>query len=171
MSPLTLKAFNALDRASAMARLRGCCGSTRWCGDVTDARPFASLAALRLAAARAWTEAADTDRLEAFAAHPMIGDLEVLRARFAGRAHAEQGQVLQASDETLTRLAELNAAYRRRHGFIFIVCASGRSAEEMLDMLESRFPRSTAEEMATAAAEQAAITDLRLGQLFAEQAP
>jgi len=110
---------------------------------------------------------ADDDRLAAFAAYPLIGDVALLRERFNGQASSEQGQVLGASDATLTALADLNRQYLDRHGFIFIICATGRSADDMLAALRERLPRSTAEEIQAAAVEQAAITELRLQKVFA----
>jgi len=104
--------------------------------------------------------------LEAFSGHPQIGDLEALRNRYAERAHAEQGQVLSAPDETLAELKDMNEAYLERHGFIFIVCATGKSAEQMLELLEQRLPNSREQELRIAAEEQAKITHIRLDKLL-----
>ena len=167
MSPLD--AFNNADAFSATAVLTNCCASRRWARAVAARRPFESLAALIDAARTAWSEVSDRDRLRAFAAHPLIGDVELLRKRYGDtgdRANAEQGQVLGADERVLRELAELNIDYRNRHGFIFIVYASGKSAEEMLDLLKERIHRSTDDEIATAAADQMKITELRLTELM-----
>ena len=128
------------------------------------------MAALLAAARDAWGKTSTAERLAAFAAHPLIGDVQRLRERH-GAANAEQGQVLEASECTLRALAELNVAYHRRHGFIFIVCATGKSAEALLQALRQRIGRSTERELAAATAEQADITALRLRRLLEADAP
>jgi len=167
LSTMDIERFNGLPEEDAAALLLDCCHSGRWAAAVAADRPFASLPELLRSARQRWQEVADDDRLEAFAAHPLIGDVELLRRRFAGQAKREQGQVLEASEATLEELAELNRRYRDRHGFIFIICATGKSADTMLDVLRQRLPRSTGEEIRAAAAEQEAITELRLQQVFA----
>jgi len=163
---MDLDQFNGLRATDAAALLLECCHSERWAAAVAAGRPFESLDDLLGAARQAWQTVDDSDRLQAFAAHPLIGDVELLRRRFNDTANREQGQVLAASEATLSELAELNHRYRDRHGFIFIICATGQSAEAMLDALRQRLPRSTAEEIEAAAAEQAAITELRLQKVF-----
>lgn len=160
-----LQRLNRAEQAALQQRLLACCASRRWAAALAAQRPFEDLAALLAAARRAWTAVSDEDRLEAFAAHPLIGDVELLRARF-GRAHAEQGQVLAAPDAVIEELAALNRRYLDRHGFIFIVCATGRSAEQMRDLLRARINRATADEMMTAAEQQMQITELRLQEAF-----
>lgn len=160
-----LDAFNALPGDAAVEWLLACCAARRWAEALARQRPFASKDALMTAAREAWSQVEDADRLEAFAAHPLIGDVELLRARFGqqeDRANQEQGQVLTADETVLAALAEGNRAYHARHGFIFIVFASGKSAVQMLALLEERLPRSTATELQAAAAEQMKITELRL---------
>ena len=124
-------------------------------------RPFGDGAALLEAAARHWQRMDEAALLEAFSGHARIGDLAALRDRFAPAAR-EQGQVAEADDEVLADLLALNRAYEDRHGFIFIVCASGKPAAAMRDVLRERLPNDRATELANAAAEQAAITRLRL---------
>ena len=168
---MTLDEFNRLCADTAAAALRECCASTAWARAVTRGRPFADMAALLAAAREAWGQTSKAERLAAFAAHPLIGDVQRLRERYDAAANTEQGQVLAASECTLRALAELNVAYHRRHGFIFIVCATGKSAEALLDALRQRIGRSTERELATAAAEQADITALRLRRLLEGDAP
>ncbi len=159
-----LDAFNQLAPDEAATLLHTCCASDVWAANVAAARPFASVAALMQAADDAWEAVDDDERLQAFAAHPLIGDVELLRQKFAARANAEQGQVLAASEETLSALAELNQTYLDKFGFIFIICATGKSADEMLAQLRARLPNDRAREIANAAREQAAITRLRIAQ-------
>lgn len=166
---MTLNELNELDPSVSTAQFFACCASARWSEAMTEARPFVDIAALLQQAEALWATAEETERLAAFAAHPLIGDVELLRARFsanAATANHEQGQVLAADDDTLRQLAELNVAYKQRHGFIFIVCATGKSPDAMLAMLKVRLPRTTAEEIETAAQEQQAITRLRLVKLL-----
>ncbi|HSC66373.1 MAG TPA: 2-oxo-4-hydroxy-4-carboxy-5-ureidoimidazoline decarboxylase, partial [Cellvibrio sp.] len=104
--------------------------------------------------------------LEAFSGHAHIGDIELLRSRYAGRATHEQGQVLQASDAVVQELYQLNKKYEAQNGFIFIVCARGKSAEEMLGLLRSRINNPRAVELQNGAREQGEITRLRIAALI-----
>jgi 2-oxo-4-hydroxy-4-carboxy-5-ureidoimidazoline decarboxylase len=128
-------------------------------------RPFGGVPALLTAAREEWFALAPDDWRDAFAHHPKIGDLGALRARFAATAalaEREQAGVAGAPDAILEALAEGNRAYEQKFGFIFIVCASGRSAGEMLDMLRARLRNDPRTEMLIAAEEQAQITARRL---------
>lgn len=145
--------------------LRACCGSTRWVESMLRRRPFGTDEALSAAAREAWFALTPADWKEAFAAHPKIGDRDALRSRFAATRHLaarEQAGVDQAPEEVLTALALGNAAYEERFGYIFIVCASGLTAEEMLGRLRARLENEPATELRIAAEEQAKITELRL---------
>jgi 2-oxo-4-hydroxy-4-carboxy-5-ureidoimidazoline decarboxylase len=163
------EALNQLDAEAASAALRRCCGAERWVQALLAARPFPSTAALHDQALKAWNGLAAPDYLEAFSHHPQIGeDLDELRKRFAA-THAlsasEQAGVNDADEETLLALRAGNRAYRERFGHIFIVCATGKSAAEMLALLRQRLGNEPAAELAIAAAEQAKITRLRLDGL------
>ncbi len=161
-----LARFNASTRETALEIAAGFCASERWATTLVDQRPYADEDRVLSAAITAWGDVSDEDRLEAFAAHPLIGDREALRQRFADRARAEQGQVLGASDATLDALAEENRAYLARHGFIFIVCATGKSAEEMLCLLRARIENDRVTEIENASREQGDIMLLRMRQHF-----
>ena len=162
----TLRDFNGLQPEAAEKLLLQCCASPMWAREVAARRPCLDLEQLLAAAHEAWAATSVTERRLALDAHPAIGDLEALRTRYGAAEHAEQGQVAGADTATLRELAELNAAYRARHGFTFIVCATGKSAAAMLDALRARIDRDTHDELATAADEQAAITALRLRRMF-----
>jgi 2-oxo-4-hydroxy-4-carboxy-5-ureidoimidazoline decarboxylase len=146
-----------------------CCGSTRWADRMLARRPFGSREALLTAARDEWFALDEADWREAFTHHPRIGDRESLRARFPSTAHLsarEQSGVSAASDEVLDRLAAGNRAYEEKFGFIFIVFASGKSAEEMLGLLRARLGNDDpAREIRIAAGEQARITERRLESL------
>ena len=128
-------------------------------------RPFGSREALLKAARDEWFSLLPGDWLEAFSHHPPIGDRASLAARFPATHHLserEQAGVGDARAEVLTALAAANQAYADRFRFIFIVCASGKSAEEMLRLLQARLPNDRDTELQVAAEEQAKITALRL---------
>jgi 2-oxo-4-hydroxy-4-carboxy-5-ureidoimidazoline decarboxylase len=124
------------------------------------ARPFASDAALFDAAERGWWDLGREDWLEAFAGHPRIGE----RADDAW-ARSEQEGVNRAGAGTLSALAQGNRDYERRFGYVFLICATGKGALEMLGALERRLAHDPATELRIAAAEQAKITRLRLERL------
>lgn len=172
MSPELHAHINELDEADAADALARCCGSGRWVAEMLAARPFASTDALLQAAAQLWAGLVRDDYLEAFGHHPRIGaDPAALRARYASTAtwsEGEQAGVRQADDATLEALRAQNLAYEARFGHIFIVCAAGKSAREMLALLTARLPNDPAAELAIAAAEQAKITRLRLLRLVDE---
>lgn len=141
------------------------CAARRWVERMTQSAPFASKAAVLSAARDHWATMNERDWREAFDGHPMIGNMDTLRAKYqSSRGHSSQEQsgVDGASDETLQALADENHAYLDRHGFIFIVFASGKSADQMLDQLRARINNSTEQELKLAAAQQLKITLLRL---------
>ena len=168
---MRLADLNALDEGAAAAALLRCCGSSRWAWQMVAARPFADAGAMGATADELWWALDRADWLEAFAAHPRIG----ARAAGAGQAGAagqtanwsdeEQRGVADAGDETRRRLAEANREYEARFGYIFIVCATGRTASEMLALLDSRLRHDAGDELRVAAEEQRRITQLRLRKL------
>jgi 2-oxo-4-hydroxy-4-carboxy-5-ureidoimidazoline decarboxylase len=165
---MNLDALNAMPPDAARGAFLRCCGSRRWADQMLARRPFASDAELFAAADEVWTSLGPDDWLEAFAGHPRIGDLDGLRKKFANTADwasHEQSGVAAANEEILRRLAEGNRRYEERFGYIFIVCATGKTAAEMLDILNARLSNSPEQELAIAAAEQAKITRLRLQKL------
>jgi OHCU decarboxylase len=180
---MRLADLNGLDDGAAVEAFRRCCGSSRWARQMSAARPFADVAALSAAAERIGSTLDREDWLEAFAAHPKIGaggagkTGQSGRAGEAGRAgkagaswsEQEQASVALAADETLMRLAEANRAYETRFGYIFIVCATGKTAGEMLTQLEHRLRHDAGDELRIAAEEQRKITRLRLTKLLEQE--
>ena len=145
-----------------------CCGSTRWAEDMLKARPFGGDERLHRLADACWNGLEEGDWLEAFSHHPRIGGADQLRARFSATkdwSNDEQAGVAEASETTLELLAAGNRAYEERFGWIFLVCATGKSAGQMLALLESRMENDPGEELRIAAAEQAKITHIRLEKL------
>jgi 2-oxo-4-hydroxy-4-carboxy-5-ureidoimidazoline decarboxylase len=148
--------------------LRTCCGSAHWIRRMVARRPFHNRQGLLKAAREEWFALTPSDWQEAFAHHPKIGDRDALRHRFAGTRHLsekEQAGVTMASDEVLDALADGNEMYETKFGYIFIVCATGRRADEMLAILQERLKNDSSAEIRIAAEEQAKITELRLLQL------
>jgi OHCU decarboxylase len=137
-----------------------CCGSTRWANEMTARRPFQDLEAMIAAADEIWGMLDPADWLEAFKAHPRIGERTADQ-----QAAREQSRVAGAGSVVQERLAQGNREYETRFGYIFIISAQGKSAEEMLDALERRLGNPAGDELKVAAAEQAKITRLRLGRL------
>jgi 2-oxo-4-hydroxy-4-carboxy-5-ureidoimidazoline decarboxylase len=151
---------------AARALLTRACGSTAWVARMLARRPFGSQQALLAAARDEWFALPEQDWLEAFSHHPKIGDRASLAARFAGThdlSAKEQSAVAFATADVIIDLAHANQEYLDRFGFIFIVCATGKTAAEMLALLRARSSNDRATELRNAAAEQAKITALRLG--------
>lgn len=163
-----LNSFNALPQEAAREALTRCCGSHAWVEAMISRRPFATETALLAAAEDIWSRLSRNDWLEAFAAHPRIGDLDALRKKFASTAewcNREQAGVAHAEERVLQELTEANRLYEMRFGYIFIICATGKTASEMLAILKSRLDNEPELELGFAAAEQAKITRLRLEKL------
>jgi 2-oxo-4-hydroxy-4-carboxy-5-ureidoimidazoline decarboxylase len=161
--------LNALDEESAVRELLRCCGSTRWARAMAAARPFTSVAAVEQAADACWQTMALPDFLEAFAAHPKIGARQAGQPGLDATAQwsvQEQSGVNDAAQGVQERLAAGNRAYEARFGYIFIICATGKSAAEILAALEQRLRHAPAHELRIAAEEQRAIARLRLEKLL-----
>lgn len=169
--PLTIAALDALPPARASALLESCCGAEEWVRHMVARRPFRCLATVLRAADDVWWSLGPADWLEAFGHHPRIGEREAQRAQSAhARAWSaeEQRGATTTEDELRDALAEGNREYERRFGHIYIVCATGRSAGEMLSLLRDRLENDPATELRLAAGEQAKITHLRLRKLLRE---
>ena len=157
--------LNRLGADEARAALLACCGSTRWAAEVAALRPFWDVRQLLRIGRRVWVELGVEDRLEAFRAHPRIGESKAASdtGDEARRwAEGEQSRARDASAETLDEMARANREYEARFGFIYIVCATGRTAEEMLALLRERLSNDPEAELRVAAEEQWRITELRL---------
>ena len=168
---MTLDELNELPHAEAHDALERCCGASAWVEAMCSRRPFADRAGLYAAAERIWRDLGTKDWREAFAHHPRIGDVASLRRKFASTAvwaADEQRGATEASERTLVGLAEGNRAYEEKFGYIFIVCATGKSAEEMLALLEARIHNDPEVEIQNAAEEQMKITRLRLEKLLGQ---
>jgi len=157
--------LDAATDAEARALLTRACGASRWVDRMMARRPFRTDARLLRTARIEWFGLTEADWLEAFSHHPKIGDRASLAARFPEThdlAATEQSGVAGASTDVIDELAKANERYLDRFGFIFIVCAMGKSAEEMLRLLRDRLRNERATELRIAAEEHAKITSLRL---------
>ena len=161
--------FQVLPIEQAEEVLLLCCGSQNWANKMAQLRPFQSLEEVQNTAVRIWESLQVQEWLEAFAHHPRIGDRQALAARFASTRNwsaNEQAGVAVAEEEVLDRLALGNEEYSQRFGYVFLVCATGKSALEMLNLLEARINNSPEEELQIAQQEQQKIMLLRLDKMF-----
>lgn len=166
---MEVSTFNSLPNAQAREALALCCVSRRWIDAMLAGRPYASRAGLLAHSDAVWSELDQADFLEAFEGHPKIGDVGSLRAKYAASgalAAHEQSGVSEADEATIQRLARGNERYEQRFGFIFIVCASGKSAQQMCALLEQRLENERDAELRVAAEEQRKILTLRLEQML-----
>jgi allantoicase len=163
-----LRALNALPAPDARKALLSTCSSTSWASAMVKKRPYRSLSDLLAKGMDLWARATDADILEAFAAHPRIGEKAPqghATAQSMSWSGTEQSKVTQASLRAKKRLAAANAAYEKKFGRIYIVCATGKTAEEMVAIAERRLKNGPAKELKVAAVEQGKITELRLRKL------
>ena len=167
---MTLDQLNRLSELDATAAFTQCCACTRWVERMEIGRPYEGLSEMLEIGDRIWEECDVDDYLEAFQGHPRIGDVESLAKKYAntkGWAGNEQKGMDSADPAVIQRLADGNKTYEQKFGHIFIVCATGKSAAEMLALLEARMPNDPKTEVMVAAEEQNKITRLRLKKLLA----
>jgi len=164
---VTLAELNAMAPTDAASAFWQCCGSTQWASRMSVLRPFKNQAELFQAAESVWWELSSPDWLEAFGHHPRIGSRSsALGARQGDEwAKVEQAGVKDASERIKAELARWNADYEKRFGFVFLICATGKGAGEMLAQMERRMNNEPAAELRVAAGEQAKIMRLRLEKL------
>jgi 2-oxo-4-hydroxy-4-carboxy-5-ureidoimidazoline decarboxylase len=158
-----MEPWRRLDLASpheARSLLAGCCGSARWVDAMLALRPFGSMTALVESAESIWRGLSEADWLEAFSHHPKIGDRNA-----QGIAKQEQAGAASAAPSIVRELTDANCEYEARFGYIFIICATGKSAESMLVALRDRLRNDAQTEIRIAAEEQLKITRLRLNGL------
>ncbi len=162
--------WNQADASSALDAMLACCCAYRWAERMVALRPIESIVALSDAADREWAAMEEPDWLEAFACHPRIGEREASHAsnKSAAWSKREQSQVESADDQVLAELAARNVEYEQRFGLTYIVCATGKSAAEMLAILKRRLGNNRATELREAAEQQRQITQIRLGKWLVE---
>jgi OHCU decarboxylase len=166
---LTLPELNALPRKDAERELLASCGSRAWARQMAANRPYADFDSLLAAADRVWWALSPDDWLEAFSKHPRIGERPAKAAPEVERrwSEGEQSRAREAGPALLSELAVANAEYENRFGHVFLICASGRSADEILEQARQRMHNDPDSELRVAAEEQRRITHLRLRKLLA----
>ena len=160
--------INKLPRPELHQILFKCCSSLAWVENLSKKRPFSDFSHFVDEAESVWNSLGERDWLEAFSGHPQIGDLSTLKEKYGNTsswASGEQSGVSVASETTIKELADYNHRYLKKFGYIFIVCATGKSADEMLELLKKRIDNSAEEELQIAGMEQFKITKLRLEKL------
>ena len=165
-----LAAWNEADEAAAMEAMLACCAARRWAQAMVALRPLNSVASLSLTADEVWSTMEEPDWMEAFAAHPRIGERQASAATSPAAAWArqEQSSTASAAQQVLADLANANAEYEQRFGFTYIVCATGKTAEEMLAILQRRLANKRETELREAAEQQRQIMQIRLGKWLVE---
>ena len=162
---MNLAELNQLTKEAAEDLFMQCCTASSWVKKMTNSRPFTTTKDLVAVANENWQGLAEADYLEAFEGHPKIGDVNSLRQKYANTkqlASTEQSSVNDASEKVIQNLARGNDDYYNKFGFIFIVCATGKTALQMLDLLEQRLMNDRAEELINATEEQRKIFLIRL---------
>lgn len=147
------------------AGLLSTCGSHRWVASMLERAPFADVEELHAAAEVAFDELGEQDWLEAFGHHPRIGDVEALRERFAASgafSEREQAGLGETEDAIVEAIHRGNEEYEAKHGFVFLIRAAGRSAQEILEQQRARIQNDRPRELEIAASQQREITHLRL---------
>ena len=168
----TLDRLNSLSPDEAETQFLKCCGSKNWARRMVKQRPFIDVSELLSKAGASWRSLDEQDWLEAFRSHPKIGEKKADQVQSAeARAWSEQEQAgtLDSAQETMAALAAGNREYESRFGYIFIVCATGKTSAEMLSILRDRLGNDPENELRVAAEEQRKITQLRLRKLIAEE--
>ena len=161
--------LNSVSADEAAQELLQCCGSKRWAREMADARPYSTFETLLATANDIWWSLDQSDWLEAFRSHPKIGEKKAagkVSAQSQQWSGQEQSGVANASEETVSTLADLNNDYEQKFGFIFIICATGKTSDEMLSALRERLQHDPQTELPIAATEQSKITELRLRKLL-----
>jgi 2-oxo-4-hydroxy-4-carboxy-5-ureidoimidazoline decarboxylase len=166
---MTIQELNHLPQQQLKDELFKCCGSAAWVNKMMTVFPVEDYVDLMEDAEEKWYECSEEDWKEAFSHHPKIGDVDSLKDKFANTAQwasGEQAGVNEASNEVLQKLSHGNRLYEEKFGYIFIVCATGKRADEMLEILESRLSNDAKREIEVAADQQMQITKIRLSKLL-----
>lgn len=168
MNP-NLAEWNEEPESVAMETMIACCGASRWAEAMVALRPFSSIVELSTEADRVWSTMDEADWMQAFASHPRIGEHKAAHANAISAAWSQQEQssAANSAERVMDDLADGNRLYEERFGFTYIVCATGKSAEEMLAILNRRLARDRSTELREAAEQQRQIMQIRLGKWLA----
>ena len=165
-----LPSWNGAEAQTALDAMLSCCGARQWAAAMVALRPIGSVPELSAAADRIWSTMKEADWMEAFACHPRIGQRKAAHAseKSVAWSRQEQSSADDAAERVLAELAAGNLRYEQRFGFTYIVCATGKSAEEMLAILNRRLTSDRTAELIEAAEQQRQITQIRLGKWLVE---
>ena len=160
-----LTRWNEMDTAEAAKEILPCCGAKAWAEGLISKRPFEDEAAVLITSDEIWRRLGTSDWLQAFQSHPKIGESRAAAptgGHSAAWSQQEQKNIAAAREDIKAELAKGNGEYEEKFGFIFIVCATGKSAPEILEILKRRLQNDKEKELKEAAEEQRQITQLRL---------
>lgn len=166
---MSLENINNANIEQAYRIFESCCCAPKWIESMTDARPFAQPIDVFTTSDACFRQLTEADYLSAFEGHPQIGNLQTLQDKYANTSESashEQSGMSEADKSVLEEMHALNIQYLAKFGFIFIVCASGKSAQQMLDLIKSRINNEQHIELSIAGNEQAKITHIRLEKLL-----
>jgi OHCU decarboxylase len=165
-----LAAWNEAREDFALDAMLACCAARRWAQSMVALRPFETVETLSLTGDEVWSTMEEADWMEAFASHPRIGERKAVPqpTQSAAWSKQEQSGASRVGDDVLAQLAKGNMVYEQRFGFTYIVCATGKSADEMLGILERRLASDRAAELREAAEQQRQITRIRLRKWLME---
>ena len=169
MNPI-LAAWNEADARAATRAMLACCSARRWADVMVALRPYSSVESLSITADEVWSTMEEPDWLEAFAAHPRFGERTASAANSVSNkwSQQEQSSARNAAQQVLEKLSEANRQYEERIGFTYIVCATGKSADEMLSILQRRLMNDRETELREAAEQQRQILQVRIGKWLVE---
>lgn len=164
-----IQQLHSEDQYEAQNVLTEFCTSSRWVTSMLKTRPYTSIEQMLRKSESSWLECQESDILEAFSGHPKIGDLNALKNKYAQKANIEQGQITLTEERILQQLHKMNTEYEQKFGFIFIICATGKSADEMLQAIKDRIQNNRITELKNGANNQLEITQLRIRRWWNEK--
>ena len=165
---MTIEDLNHLKEADAHDFFMNCCTAEKWVELMVSSRPYSNFEQLNTVSDQHFSKLDEFDWLQAFDGHPKIGDVNSLKEKYKSTkklASGEQSGMSEADEKVIEEMMSFNQRYLEQNGFIFIVCASGKSASEMLEIIQSRIDNSRETELKIASEEQIKITKIRLEKL------
>ena len=162
---MTLEEFNLLNNEDAKNVLLEFCSSKKWVKSMINKRPFIDIEQMLNESKEVWSRSEEEDLMEAFSSHAKIGDISSIKNKYS-KARKEQGQIIDADDSVIKQLFEMNKTYELKNGFIFIVFATGKTANQMAEILKRRLLNTTEQELVNAAIQQNKITNHRINIFF-----
>ena len=162
---MTLEEFNLLNNEDAKNVLLEFCSSKKWVKSMINKRPFIHIEQMLNDSKQVWSRSGEEDLMEAFSSHAKIGDISSIKNKHS-KARKEQGQIIDADESVIKQLFEMNKTYELKNGFIFIVFATGKTANQMAEILKKRLLNTTEQELVNAAIQQNKITNHRIKIFF-----